>query len=201
MLKKDIDEVSSGNLYILDGNKKKIYPFKFEDLNEIYNIERFPNRVRRKPKAKRKYNDFANIYIVFGYKYIEYNNFQKGYLNDIANFIHDRVAITKGSIKAKISQLKSYINTNDKTCSYDLIKMYKRFKNVSYVNLKNTLFISKELKVVKKELDILENFYKQEEKEKIDNQELNKLMESFITKQNIEKQSAQGFYVSNMIAY
>lgn len=185
MLKKDIDEVLTGNLYVLDGGKKKIYPFIFEDLNEIYNIERFPNRVRRKPKVKRKYNYFANIYIILGYKYIEYNNFRKGDINDITNLIHDRVAVTKGSIKAKISQLKAYINTNDKTCSYDLIKIYKRFKNVSYVNLSDALFVSEDLIVVKKQLDILENFFQQEEKNKIDNQELPNFMKSFITRQNI----------------
>ena len=50
MLKKDKDEVFSGNLYVLDGDKKKIYPFIFEDLNDSYNIDRFPDRVRRKPK-------------------------------------------------------------------------------------------------------------------------------------------------------
>ena len=121
MLKKDKDEVFSGNLYVLDGDKKKIYPFIFEDLNDSYNIERFPDRVRRKPKAKRKYNYFTNIYIILGYKYFEYKNFQKGSIDYIANLIHDRVAVSKGSIKVKISQLKASIGKDEITCSYDLI--------------------------------------------------------------------------------
>ena len=56
MITKDKDEILSLKLYVLQDGKKKIYPFIFEDLNDSYNIERFPDRVRRKPKAKRKYN-------------------------------------------------------------------------------------------------------------------------------------------------
>ncbi|OCL81592.1 hypothetical protein [Arcobacter porcinus] len=200
MLNKDIDEVSSGNLYVLDGNKKKIYPFIFEDLNDSYNIERFPDRVRRKPKAKRIYNYFANIYIILGYKYFEYKNFQKGSIDEIANLIHDRVAVSKGSIKVKISQLKASIGKDEITCSYDLIKMYKRFKMVSYRNLEDALFNNEEnLILVRKKLDILEDNCKQEEKKKMDEHELSELMKNYIKKQNIEKQSEQGYYVSKMI--
>ena len=200
MLKKDKDEVFSGNLYVLDGDKKKIYPFIFEDLNDSYNIDRFPDRVRRKPKAKRKYNYFANIYIILGYKYFEYKNFQKGSIDYIANLIHDRVAVSKGSIKVKISQLKASIGKDEITCSYDLIKMYKRFKMVSYRNLEDALFNNEEnLILVRKQLDILEDNCKQEEKKKMDEHELSELMKNYIKKQNIEKQSEQGYYVSNMI--
>ena len=201
MLNKDIDEVSSGNLYVLDGNKKKIYPFIFEDLNDSYNIERFPDRVRRKPKAKRKYNYFANIYIILGYKYFEYKNFKKGYIDEIAKLIHDRVAVSVESIKVKISQLKAYIHKNKKTCSYDLIKMYKRFKTVPYVDIRDALSINENLVAVKNRLDFIEDFFKQKEKEKIDSYELDKLMQRERIRQNIEKYADKGYYVSNLIDY
>ncbi len=71
---------------------------------------------------------------------------------------------------------------------------------VSYRNLEDALFNNEEnLIEVRKQLDILEDNCKQEEKKKMDEHELSELMKNYIKKQNIEKQSEQGYYVSNMI--
>ena len=201
MITKDKDEILSLKLYVLQDGKKKIYPFIFEDLNDSYNIERFPDRVRRKPKAKRKYNYFANIYIILGYKYFEYKNFKKGYIDEIAKLIHDRVAVSVESIKVKISQLKAYIHKNKKTCSYDLIKIYKRFKTVPYIDIREALSFNEDLVVAKNRLDFIEDFFKQKEKEKIDSYELDKLMQRERIRQNIEKNAGKGYYISNLIDY
>ena len=105
------------------------------------------------------------------------------------------------SIKVKISQLKAYIHKNKKTCSYDLIKMYKRFKTVPYIDIRDALSINENLVAVKNRLDFIEDFFKQKEKEKIDSHELDKLMQRERIRQNIEKYADKGYYVSNLIDY
>lgn len=133
--------------YITKKGKVKIYPFALENIAKRFNLRKFPHRQRPDPKILRKYNFLGNIYIVAGYKYVESSNFVKRSSIYIARKIKEEIDIPEEVIKTKISQLKSYIKTNKKTCSYDLIKTYLNFKNVPYsafedviVTRHNTLF-------------------------------------------------------------
>lgn len=110
----------------------KIFPFEFEDLSKNYNIQRFPDRERRNPNILNKYNFFGDIAIVIGYKYLESVNFAKKSPIYIAKKLSNWIDIKEKTIKAKMSQLKAYIKTNEKSCSIGLIKTYLNFKNVPY---------------------------------------------------------------------
>lgn len=159
MCNKVIKKIDLKDGYIQTDKGYKIFPFEFEDLDKIYNNERFPDRIRREPRVLNKYNDFANIYILYGFKHVQYYQFKKGELEKISNSISEVILIPKDSVKAKISQLKSYIYENKKFCSYGLINIYKRFKSVTYNNLKFALTISEDLEKVKEQLDLLENMF------------------------------------------
>ncbi len=159
MCNKEIKKIYLKDGYIPTDRGNKIFPFEFEDLDKIYNIYRFPDRIRRDARVKKIYNFWGNIYILYGFKHVQYYQFKRGELGKISKLISEVILIPENSVKAKISQLKSYINKNEKTCSYDLIKIYNRFKSVSYHNLKDALETSKHLEKVKEKLDCLEKFF------------------------------------------
>lgn len=122
--------VSQG--YITRDGVTKIYPFEIEDLSKLYNLNRFPERTRRKAKIKRTFNYFGNIFIVIAYKYLVSTNFAKKSPIYISNELAKYIDIPVGTFKTKISQLKSYVNTNEKTCPTDLIKVYLTYQHVTY---------------------------------------------------------------------
>lgn len=133
-----IDEEISSSVclgFITIDGITKIYPFQKEDLNLIYNIDRFPDRERRQPKILNKYNFFGNLYIVIGYKFLKDINFKRGYPSIISQRLSIMIFISEEVIKTKISQLKKFVKTGNKECSYGLINMYLKFKNVPYQEL------------------------------------------------------------------
>lgn len=120
--------------------KEKLFCFEYENLDRIYNIPRFPNRVRRYARVLKKYNFFGNIAIVIGYKHFEYLEFKRGTLNFIVENIAELVDLPKSSIKAKISQLKKYVETDDKNgASKGIINMYEEYKYIEYNELYSIL--------------------------------------------------------------
>lgn len=121
-------------------NRKKLFPFEYQRLERTLNIERFPNRIRPEPKALKKYNLLANIAIVIGYKKFEYLRFRRGKLNDVVKDIAELVDLKESSLKAKISQLKKYVETDDKNCaSKGMINTYEKYKHIEYDKLYSVL--------------------------------------------------------------
>jgi hypothetical protein len=124
-------EPFNDNQYYDEDKREKISPFIKEDLNRIYNIERFPNRIRREPKLLRKYNLIGNAAIVIGYYQIHERKFKKGSLKNVAIELNKIIDIPVNTLKVKISQLKDYLATGyDKQISYGIINAYKQFKFV-----------------------------------------------------------------------
>jgi hypothetical protein len=135
----DDKEVHVRRGYIGKYGMIKIYPFEIEDLREVYNVEKFPDRERRKARVKRKYNFFGNIFVVIGYKYLLSTNFAKKSPIYISGELSKYIDISEQTFKTKMSQLKSYIKTNEKTCSIDLIKMYLNYMGVPYWELESII--------------------------------------------------------------
>lgn len=159
----DDKEVYVRKGYISKFGLTKIYPFAMEDLEKLYNLDRFPDRKRKKAKILRKYNFFGNIFVVIGYKYIESTNFAKKSPIYISSELSKYIDISEKTFKTKMSQLKSYIKTNEKTCSIDLIKMYLNYKYVPYWELVEIIEAKHEnLFKMKEEFEKLLNIYRSE---------------------------------------
>lgn len=118
--------------YITKNNITKIFPFELEDLAQKYNLTRFPERNRREARVKKINNFFGNIFVVIGYKYLESTNFARKSPIYISMELSKHIDISEKTLKVKMSQLKSYINTNEKTCSIELIKTYLTYSTVPY---------------------------------------------------------------------
>ena len=163
----DDKEVYVRKGYISKFGLTKIYPFAMEDLEKLYNLDRFPDRKRKKAKILRKYNYFGNLFVVIGYKYIESTNFAKKSPIYISSELSKYIDISEKTFKTKMSQLKSYIKTNEKTCSIDLIKMYLNYKYVPYWELVEIIEAKHEnLFKMKEEFEKLLNIYRSEYKYK-----------------------------------
>lgn len=163
----DDKEVYVRKGYISKFGLTKIYPFAMEDLEKLYNLDRFPDRKRKKAKILRKYNYFGNLFVVIGYKYIESTNFAKKSPIYISSELSKYIDISEKTFKTKMSQLKSYIKTNEKTCSIDLIKMYLNYKYVPYWELVKIIEAKHEnLFKMKEEFEKLLNIYRSEYKYK-----------------------------------
>lgn len=120
--------------------KEKIFPFEVEDLARIHNNERFPNRERRNPKIKKKYNTTANALIVCGQKLVAESNFKRGEAHRVSKRMSKIIDIPVSSIKTKIFQLNSYIELGEnKQISLGLIKAYEKFIDVSGYDLLRVL--------------------------------------------------------------
>lgn len=159
----DDKEVYVRKGYISKFGLTKIYPFAMEDLEKLYNLDRFPDRKRKKAKILRKYNYFGNLFVVIGYKYIESTNFAKKSPIYISAELSKYIDISEETFKTKMSQLKSYIKTNEKTCSIDLIKMYLNYKYVPYWELVEIIEAKHEnLFKMKEEFEKLLNIYRSE---------------------------------------
>ena len=159
----DDKEVYVRKGYISKFGLTKIYPFAMEDLEKLYNLDRFPDRKRKKAKILRKYNYFGNLFVVIGYKYIESTNFAKKSPIYISSELSKYIDISEKTFKTKMSQLKSYIKTNEKTCSIDLIKMYLNYKYVPYWELVEIIEAKHEnLFKMKEEFEKLLNIYRSE---------------------------------------
>lgn len=159
----DDKEVYVRKGYISKFGLTKIYPFAMEDLEKLYNLDRFPDRKRKKAKILRKYNYFGNLFVVIGYKYIESANFAKKSPIYISSELSKYIDISEKTFKTKMSQLKSYIKTNEKTCSIDLIKMYLNYKYVPYWELVEIIEAKHEnLFKMKEEFEKLLNIYRSE---------------------------------------
>lgn len=118
----------------------KIFPFEVEDLARIHNNERFPNRERRNPKIKKKYNTTANALIVCGQKLVAESNFKRGEAHSVSKRMSKIIDIPVSSIKTKIFQLNSYIELGEnKQISLGLIKAYEKFIDVSGYDLRRVL--------------------------------------------------------------
>lgn len=136
--------------------KNKISPFEVENLNRIYNIERFPDKPRREAKILLKYNTTTNALIVCGQKLVAESNFRMGEANRVSKRMSKIIDIPVSSIKTKIFQLNSYIKSGeDKYISIGLIKAHKKFINVSGYDLVRVLENHNSYLSIEKALDEL----------------------------------------------
>lgn len=155
--------------FITKVDSVKIYPFAIEDLSKSYNLTRFPNRKRRDAKVLKKYNFFGNIYVVIGYAYLVKMRFSKKSAIYISKDLSQYIDISETTFRVKISQLKSYIMRQEKTCSYDLIKTYLNYKNVPYSELAEVMnFSHKNLSEKRKAFEKLLELYPSEYKYEFD---------------------------------
>lgn len=140
------------NINVID----KISPFEVEDLDRIYNNARFPNRERRSPKIKKKYNATANVLIVCAQKLVAESNFKKGEANRVSKRMAGIIGIPVSSMKTKIFQLNSYIELGEnKQISLGLIKAHKKFINVSGYDLRRVFENHKSYLSIEKALNEL----------------------------------------------
>lgn len=113
---------------------KKIFPFKIEDLEKLYNNKRFPDRIRREARVLKIYNTLANYSVVTVYLLFEANKKvnKKSKLTYYANLAHQVIDAPVNSLKAKISQLArfDYMNKNPQI-SYGLIYA---LNDISHIN-------------------------------------------------------------------
>ena len=117
--------------YEKEEKREKISPFQKENLERLYNLTRFPNRIRREAKTLRKYGLRGNCAIVLGYFLIKERRFLKGCQKEVAIKLNKIINIPVSTLKVKINQLKDYVETGyDKQISYGIIKTYKQFKDV-----------------------------------------------------------------------
>lgn len=146
--------------YITKNNRTKIFPFELENLAQKYNLTRFPERNRREARVKKIYNFFGNIFIVIGYKYLESTNFARKSPIYISMELSKHIDISEKTFKVKMSQLKSYINTNEKTCSLELIKTYLTYCAVPYSEFEEIINAKyRNLFEMKEEFEKLLKFY------------------------------------------
>ena len=113
---------------------KKIFPFKIEDLEKLYNNKRFPDRIRREARVLKIYNTLANYSVVTVYLLFEANKKvnKKSRLTHYANLAHQVIDAPVNSLKAKISQLDrwNYMEKNNQV-SHGLIDAYY---NLAHIN-------------------------------------------------------------------
>lgn len=113
---------------------KKIFPFKIEDLEKLYNNKRFPDRIRREARVLKIYNTLANYSVVTVYLLFEANKKvnKKSKLTHYANLAHQVIDAPVNSLKAKISQLArfDYMDKNPQI-SYGLIYA---LNDISHIN-------------------------------------------------------------------
>ncbi|CAM3548403.1 hypothetical protein [Arcobacter aquimarinus] len=124
----------------------KIFPYEIEDLERLYNIERFPNRIRREPRVLRKYNELANYVVVTAYLLFkeatiankkprlpyEAKPNPRPQLTKYAELAHEIIDAPMKSLKAKISQLDrwDYMENNPQV-SFGLIKAFYDLANIN----------------------------------------------------------------------
>ena len=132
----------------------KIFPFEIEDFRKLYNIKRFPERIRRKPRVLKKYNELANyavvtIFFLFKADTIANKKPRSLYhakadprprLTYYAKLAHEIIDAPINSLKAKISQIDrwDYMDENHQL-SLGLIKAYYDLANVNLEMLWNII--------------------------------------------------------------
>lgn len=121
--------------------RELVSPFLIENLDRIYNRERFPNRKRREPKILRKYGLLGNAYIVLGFREVHELRYIDGSLKKTAKKLSKTVNISAKSLTVKISQLTDYVKEgHNNQISYGLMKTYEKFKDIALKKLKKVLY-------------------------------------------------------------
>lgn len=113
--------------------QNKIFPYEVQNLEERFNMSKFPNRIRPEARVLKKYNTLANytIVIVFLLFNINSSTSKKRKLTYYAELAHELIDAPVNSLKAKISQLDrlNYMGTN-KQISHGLINAYNKIAHL-----------------------------------------------------------------------
>lgn len=118
---------------VLNQEENKISPYEVENLEERFNMKRFPDRIRREVRVLNKYNTLANYVVVIVYFLFKASlqHSKKSRLAHYAKLAHDLIDAPVNSLKAKISQLNRWdeMETNNQI-SYGLIDAYYKLANL-----------------------------------------------------------------------
>lgn len=137
----DFNMVIESSSDMFENKDEKIFPSEREDLSQIYNLDRFPERKRREARILKKYNFVANACCVYGWKlYTRYYFKKKGSRTKAANDVAKILDVPADSIKVKISQIASCAETGKADRMSDgLYLAYNELKDIHYNELRISL--------------------------------------------------------------